>query len=152
MELRYERACLLLYHEGKYAGSVPLTQLERIVMAPHVALSAGVLGLIAEKDVALLVVNHRFPERSAQLSAVVKGDVQRRIRQYQLYQDESFRLHWAIRLVRLKTVRQYQTLLYFRRQRPDLRYPLTRASRQLQRLLADLKDQAVDSLALVQHK
>ena len=59
MELRYERACLLVYQEGKRVTSVPVVQLERIVVAPHVALSAGVLGLIAEHNVALLVPNSR---------------------------------------------------------------------------------------------
>ena len=41
MELRYERACLLVYQEGKRVSSVPVVQLERIVVAPHVVLSAG---------------------------------------------------------------------------------------------------------------
>ena len=55
MELRYERACLLVYQDGKRVTSVPVVQLERIVVAPHVALTAGVLGLVAEHNVALLV-------------------------------------------------------------------------------------------------
>jgi CRISPR-associated protein Cas1 len=137
MELRYERACLLLYHEGKRVSSVPLAQLERIVVAPHVALSAGVLGLIAEKEVALLVLNNRYPQRTAVLSGSIKGDIHRRMRQYQLHQDEAFRLHWSVQLVRLKTLRQYRLLLSLRKIRPDLRHALTHAATTLQPLLTD---------------
>ena len=138
MELRYERACLLLYHEGKRVSSVPLAQLERIVVAPHVALSAGVLGLVAEKEVALLVLNNRYPERTAVLSGVMKGDVHRRMRQYQLHQDDAFRLHWSMQLVRLKTLRQYRLLIALRENRPDLRYVLTHAAGFLKCMLTDL--------------
>jgi len=127
MEIRYERACLLLYHEGKRVSSVPLTQLERIVVAPHVALAAGVLGLVAEKQVALLVINSRYSERTAILSGTVKGDVHRRLTQYQLHQDTGVRLYWAVFLIKLKIFRHRQLLMKLRGQRPDLRLALTQA-------------------------
>ena len=138
MEIRYERACLLLYHEGKRVSSVPLAQLERIVVAPHVALAAGVLGLVAEKEVALLVVNTRYPSRTAILAGAMKGDVQRRIKQYQLQQDDSFCLHWALYLVYLKTLRQCRFLMQLSHKRPDLRYQLTKAISSLQQINSDL--------------
>jgi CRISPR-associated protein Cas1 len=138
MEIRYERACLLLYHEGKRVSSVPLAQLERIVVAPHVALSAGVLGLVAEKNVALLVVNTRYPDRTALLSGTMQGDIHRRLTQYQCHQDAAFRLHWSIFLVKLKILRHYRLLLKLRLQRPDLRYPLTQVCDALEKIVDDL--------------
>ncbi|MDT8426271.1 MAG: CRISPR-associated endonuclease Cas1 [Methyloprofundus sp.] len=147
MELRYERACLLLYHQGKRVSSVPLAQLERIVVAPHVALSAGVLGLIAEKEVALLVLNSRYPARTAVLAGTMKGDIHRRMRQYQLHQDEAFRRYWSLRLVRLKIVRQNRLLSVLKNNRPDLRYPLTQATTSLMRMLADF-DQDAETVSL----
>ena len=141
MELRYERACLLLYHEGKRLSSVPLAQLERIVVAPHVALSAGVLGLIAEKEIALLVLNSRYPERTAVLSGTIKGDVHRRMCQYQLLLDESFRLHWSCYLVRLKIMRQCRLLTSVKKNRPDLRLALTKAINSLNQLLTNFHDE-----------
>ena len=138
MELRYERACLLLYHEGKRVSSVPLAQLERIVVAPHVALSAGVLGLVAEKNVALLIVNSRYPDRTAVLSGAMKGDVQRRLTQYQLQQDAPFRLHWSVFLVRLKIIRHCRLLMKLRHHRPDLRHSLTQAIEALECLVDSL--------------
>jgi CRISPR-associated protein Cas1 len=153
MELRYERACLLLYHEGRRVSSVPLSQLERIVVAPHVTLSAGVLGLIAENEVALLVLNSRRPERTAMLAGTMTGDIQRRMCQYLLYQDEAFRLHWALQLVRLKTVRQYRLLSMLRKQRPHLRHALTQAADALARILEDLvAGNGIASLATLRGK
>jgi len=148
MEIRYERACLLLYHQGKRVSSVPLSQLERIVVAPHVALAAGVLGLVAEKEVALMVVNTRYPARTAVLAGAIKGDVQRRLKQYQLQKDDEFRLHWSISLVQLKTYRQYRFLKRLKNKRADLRYQLTQAIESLQQIYSDLKsvDNKVTSL------
>lgn len=147
MELRYERACLLVYHEGKRISSVPLTQLERIVVAPHVILAAGVLGVVAEKEVALLVLNNRYPNRVALLAGSMTGDVHRRLLQYQLFQDEAFRLHWAKQLVWLKMLRQQRLLANLRVSRPDLRLPMTHGLKVLQPLVAELHD-AGDSLSL----
>ncbi len=153
MELRYERACLLLYHNGKRLSSVPLAQLERIVVAPHVALSAGVLGLIAEKEVALLVLNSRYPGRTAILSGTVQGDVHRRMCQYQLHLDEHFRLHWSWYLVQLKIMRQYRFLTRLKKNRPELRLVLTQAVNSLKRMLIELENEStVSSLTSLRGK
>jgi len=153
MELRYERACLLLYLDGKRVSSVPLAQLERIVLAPHVALSAGVLGLVAEKEVALLVLNSRYSERTALLAGTMKCDVHRRMRQYQLHQDETFRLHWSLQLVKLKIKRQGKLLMSLRSNRPDLHYALTHVINALERIAESLDvDAEVASLASLRGK
>jgi len=151
-ELRYERACLLIYREGKRVGSVPLVQLERIVVAPHVTLSAGVLGLVAEKEVALLVINHRYPERSAILSGTSKTDVRRRVHQYQYLQDEALRLHWAVQLIRLKTLRQIRSLHAIRRHRPEYRHVLTQAISALEYFLPGLTQEDIISLTTLRGK
>lgn len=139
MELRYERACLLVYQEGKRVCSVPVVQLERIVVAPHVALSAGVLGLVAEHNVALLVLNSRYPERFAMLSGAMPGDVHRRVAQYRLLDDRPLRLMWSKQLVCLKITRQYRLLARALIKRPDLRFSLTRALEQLSCASVSLK-------------
>jgi CRISPR-associated protein Cas1 len=140
IELRYERSCLLIYQEGKRIGSVPMRQLERVVVAPHVALSAGVLGLLAKHRVALLVLNHRYPERTALLAGTMHGDVHRRMRQYALYQDEAFRLCQAKRLVQLKLRRQYRLLAMAQDARPGLRHPLGKAMATLRTLLDEVSN------------
>lgn len=153
MELRYERACLLIYHQGKRISSVPLAQLERIVVAPHVALSAGVLGLVVEKNVALLVVNTRYPDRTALLSGSMKGDVQRRLMQYQLHQNAEFRLQWSLFLIKLKIARQCQLLNHLRYQRPDQRLSLTKAINALHKLRDNMEQAgSISSLSTLRGK
>lgn len=139
IELRTERACLLIYQQGKQIGSVPLKRLERIVVTPQVSLAAGVLGVFAEHEIALLVLNHRHPDRTASLTVAMHGDVHRRMRQYALYQDQGFRIQQAKRLVFLKLSRQCRLLASLTHTRPDLRYVLTKASKTLKHLAKDVQ-------------
>jgi CRISPR-associated protein Cas1 len=139
VELRTERACLLIYQQGKRIGSVPLKQLERVVVAPQVVLAAGVLGVFGEHQIALLVLNHRHPERSASLTGAMHGDVHRRMRQYALYQDQEFRMRQAQRLLALKLSRQYRLLARLQSTRPDLRHALSKATTTLRLLLEELQ-------------
>jgi len=126
-ELRVQRACLLIYHQGKKISSRPLKDLRRVVVGPGVALSAGVLGVFGQWGIAMLVVNHRFPERTASVHVPLQGDTQRRIKQYACYQDETFRLMQARRLLFLKLTRQFQFLSRLKQQRSEHRRVLTRA-------------------------
>ncbi|WP_305908579.1 CRISPR-associated endonuclease Cas1 [Methylomarinum sp. Ch1-1] len=137
--LRTERACLLIYQQGKHIGSLPLKELERVVASPQVVLAAGVLGVFCEHNIALLVVNHSNPKRTAYLSAPMHSDVHRRMRQYALYQDQTFRTHQARRLVFLKLSRQYRLLAKQQDSRPDLRHVLFKAMETLRHLLEDIK-------------
>ncbi|MBL1266004.1 CRISPR-associated endonuclease Cas1 [Candidatus Methylomicrobium oryzae] len=139
LTLRGERACLLVYEAGKPVGSVPLKSLERVVLSPQITLAAGVLGMLSEHGIALLVVNHRHPERSAYLSTPMHGDVHRRMRQYALYLDDVFRARQALRLVKLKLARQNRYLLHQMVLRPDLRHELHKSTQTLAALLADLQ-------------
>lgn len=147
-ELRCERSALLIYQNGERVTSVPIDSIERIIVAPHVTLNAGVLGFIASHQVGLLVVNCRYPDRTAQLCSMLKTDVNRRVEQYKLIDDLAFRLDWSIRIVLAKTLRQYKFLLKAMQVRPDLRHDLFQATQQLNETLLNLKkENAIDSLA-----
>lgn len=139
LTLRSERACLLVYQDGKPLGSVPLKSLERVVVSPQMTLAAGVLGTLSERGIALLVLNHRHPERSAYLNTPMQGDVHRRVRQYALHLDAAFRARQALHLVKLKLIRQYQHLHRQMALRADLRHELHKATQTLASLLADLQ-------------
>ena len=146
MELRYERACLLIYEQGKRKTSLPLNQIDRVVVAPHISLKSGVLGVLAEQQIPLLVLNNQNPSRSALLSGPSRGDVNRRMRQYALHQDMAFRCRQAQRLVFAKVCRQYRFLARVKKSRADLRYPLTKTLATLQTILTELSvsDRSID--------
>ncbi len=147
-ELRYESSALLIFQNGERITSVPIDSLERIIVAPHVVLRAGVLGFIASHQVGLLVVNCRYPDRTAMLSGMLHTDVERRVQQYKLLDDSAFRLNWSTQIVFSKTLRQYKLLLKAISNRPDLRLDLTHATQQLSSTLVELKkENSVVSLA-----
>jgi len=127
MELRSERACLLIYQQGQRIGSVPLKELERVVVTPQVVLTSGVLGVFGEYGITLLVLNHRYPDRSAMLTGAMHGDVHRRMRQYARYQDRAFRSRQAQTLLLAKLTRQYRLISRQLFARPDLRHVLTKS-------------------------
>ena len=134
-ELRYQGCNVLIYCEGKRISSIPLNQLERIVVSPHVILTAGVLGVVAEQQVPLLVLNGRIPARTAYLSSRFGGDSQRRLQQYTLSQNARFCISRAAVLVMLKLKSQQRFLKKAVKTRPDLRFPLTNAVNKIEHCL-----------------
>ena len=147
MELRYERACILVYEKGQHKTSVPVSQLERIVLSPSIALTAGVLGVVVEHEVSLLVINTRFPKRTASLSGVVRSDVNRRINQISLLNNTEFCKKFALDLIRYKTLSQIRFLTKVIKIRPDLRYELRVEIDHLKKALEKLNAFQITSLA-----
>jgi hypothetical protein len=102
LELRHEGRHLILFEGGSRRGTVPLLQIDRIVMRGRATISTGALGLLAEAGVALLVLSGRQGRSAAILQGRLHGDAQRRIAQYGWYAHEAERVAWARRLVALK--------------------------------------------------
>ena len=130
-ELRYQGTNLTVYCAGKRVNSVPINQLDRVIVSPHVAITAGVLGVIAEQQLSLMVLNARLPKRTATLSGHHSGDAQRRLSQYQLTLDHLFCIQLAKQIVALKIARQQNSLKKALSKRPELRLALTKAIKQL---------------------
>ena len=125
--LDYSGAALLIKKNGREVRSAPLQLLERVLVAPSVELKAGVLGALNRFGVALLVVNHRYPERNASLDGPQHGDVKRRLSQYRAVECEGIRLLWATRLLIWKCDQQRRTLSQLLQERPDQRLSLSHA-------------------------
>jgi CRISPR-associated protein Cas1 len=146
-ELRYERSSLFIYENGVRIASIPIHSLERIIVAPHVALAAGFLGFIASHRIGLVVFNSRYPDRTATLSSHFQTDVNRRVKQVQLLDNNDFRLQWSTRIVLTKILRQYTLLLKARKLRPDLNIELSEAMRRLSNQVSQFDDKSVPSIA-----
>lgn len=147
-ELRYQGINLTVYCDGKRLNTVPLKQIERVVVSPHVIITAGVLGVITEQKISLLVLNARLPQRTACLSGYYSGDVERRLLQYQLTTQQSeFCLQYATDLVLLKIKRQQALLENALIKRPELKHVLTQAINQLTALTLQLSKQEVTELS-----
>jgi CRISPR-associated protein Cas1 len=141
LSLGYERSALLIHDEGGAKRSVPVKDLERVVVGPRLAMGAGVLGLLAQHGVSLLVLNHRHPERTAELVAYQSGNARRRLAQYAFYQADELRQRWARAVVALKLRRQHALLERAHSERPDVRLkPVLRRLGEIEQHLAEASD------------
>ena len=138
LELRHEGQHLCLYENGARRGTVPLQQVERIVMRGRATVTTGALGLLAEAGVALLVLSGRQGRSAAILQGRLHGDTRRRIAQYGWYADEPARVPWARRLVALKLRSQRVFLQKLLQARPDHRGVLQASARQIGEALSGL--------------
>jgi len=152
MELRYERACLLIYFQGKRINSVALIDIERIVVSPDVTLSSGVLGLLAEKEVALIVVNARYPDRTATLSGTITGDINRRLQQYACHQNSDMLCYWSQQLILQKIRGHLHFLTQMKYRRADLRFVIMKALRSLKTIEESLINHQETSLNTLRGK
>ena len=138
LELRHEGQHLCLYENGARRGTVPLQQVERIVMRGRATVTTDALGLLAEAGVAMLVLSGRQGRSAAILQGRLHGDTRRRIAQYGWYADEQTRVLWARRLVALKLRSQRVFLQKLLQARPDHRGVLQASARQIGEALSGL--------------
>jgi len=138
IELRRDGKALAVYQDGQRRSTVPVSHLDRLVLLGTVALDSGLLGYLADQGVAVLVFSGRNRQQLAVLVGRPHNDVTRRVAQYRLFADASWRLAWSRRLVRHKLAAQARQLSRGLRERPDARYALTRGLESLARLRQQL--------------
>jgi len=138
IELRAERGKILVYEAGTHSGSIPLSQIERVVIQNRALIDTGVLGALAEQGIGVIIVSQRNPERVAQMNIRSHNEAARRIAQYRSSLDETWRIRCSAMLVRRKLRMQQQLLKTALARRPDLRHPLTHAINNLAERLDSL--------------
>ena len=148
LELRHEGQHLCLYENGARRGTVPLQQVDRIVMRGRATVTTGALGLLAEAGVALLVLSGRQGRSAAILQGRLQADVHRRIAQYGWYADHSARIDWARRLVAIKLRAQRGFMQKLIHARPDQRAVLQATTRQIKDAIAGLAGVTAADLTL----
>ena len=138
VELRRDGACMSLYEQGERSGSIPFSQLERVVIFNHAVLDTGVLGALAEHGVSLVTLSARRPERTAQLLGRAHNAAARRIAQYRLSLDDAWRTRWSGILVKRKLLAQRALLAQAMAARPDVRHALFGALAQINERITSL--------------
>jgi CRISP-associated protein Cas1 len=138
-EIRQDGGALALYVDGARETTVPIALLDQIVIRGNVALSTGVLGILAEAGVGVLMLSGRYGRRMAQLVGPPNGRGRVRIGQYHFYLDTELRLQWSRGIVAAKLTLQRRLLEQALAHRPDLRHPLTQALRTLAAILEQVE-------------
>lgn len=127
LELRHQGKALLLYQDGHRRESLPMNLLDRVVIRGAVQTSTGTLGALVDEGISVNLTTGRFGHRQATLVGPLHKDARRRIAQYQAFVDPHQRDRIARLIVRHKLASQLRLIRHARRQRPDLRHPLSRA-------------------------
>ncbi len=130
----------LFVDAGDSHRSIPLRQIERIVIGASVDLSSSVILRLAEHNISLIIIHARKPEQWALLNGILHHDAWRRNTQYQVVNNAEACKKYAIDLVRTKLSGQYRVLRACLKIRLDQRRVLTAA-------MGNIK-QAIDHLDL----
>ena len=142
IELRVSGGALEFYEPGGRKGSVPLAQIERVVIRGRVHLSTSVLGSLTEAGAGVLSLSGRFNRQLATCVGRPHNDVVRRLGQFDAYRDPHARKAWSRDLVIAKTNAQVRLLKKALQSRPDQRLALTKAIVRLDALLERLASDA----------
>ena len=122
-----ERGVLKVEIDGEKPRSIPISQIERVVVSSDIQLQSRLLSVLASQNIGLVVINPRRPDESGVLIGNGHGDAERRIRQFRASEDDAFCTRFARELVKHKVSGQKALLEQKRDQRPEHRKRLSDA-------------------------
>ena len=128
----------------KRRGSVPLAQIDRLIIRGNAKFSTGLLGTLANYGIGVLVLSGRNNRHLASIVGRPHKDILRRLGQFEIYSNSIARLSWSRRLIASKIQAQLRLLSKALGQRPDKRRELTKRIN----ALSDALDSASSSTQL----
>ena len=140
IKLRVSGGALEFYEPTGRRGSVPLAQIDRVILRGRVQISTSVLGALTEAGAGVLSLSGRHSRHLATCVGRPHNDVFRRLGQFDAYRDARARAEWSRTLIAAKTEAQARLLRQALERRSDQRRPLTRAIMQIERLQIRLVD------------
>lgn len=147
IEIGVAGGALQLREPGAKARSLPLAQLERVVIRGRANLSTSALAAITDAGAGVLILGGRRNEKLAYLLGKPHNDVVRRVGQHRAFGDGQARQRWSNSLVTAKIGAQRNLLRKALKRRPDKRLALTRAGKQLEQALDRLPLREADASA-----
>ena len=119
--LETERGCLMVRHPSwQRPQSIPLTQLETVVIQAKVNIKSSVISRLVQHGVRLQIIAGRGQGESGYLVGSWHNDAQRRLHQYAVCSNKAAQWTWAKRMVCLRLRSQRLMLLNAAKIRPEL--------------------------------
>ncbi len=112
-------------------GSIPLAQIERLVIRGSAEFSTSLLGSLADSGIGVCVLSGRHNRHLASFVGRPHKDVKRKLGQFHMYSDPDARIQWSRKLLVSKIEAQLRLLNEGLEQRPDKRIFLTKGIRAL---------------------
>lgn len=129
--LEYQAGALLIREPDARPKSIPLSQVDRLVVNGSASIDSTVLTQLASLGASVLLLPGRGAQRGTHLHGAGHGDALRRLGQYRLSLDEQRRLHWARRLVAMRLAGAERLLRTAQAARPEHRHELLQGIRRL---------------------
>ncbi|WP_072054929.1 CRISPR-associated endonuclease Cas1 [Aliivibrio fischeri] len=118
---------------GSYT-SLPLTQMNALVISCDCQLTSGMLRSLSKYKVSLICLNNRNSDASMISVPMSNGNIARRVAQYQWLSDDAKKAMFAQKLIRRKVTLQLSLLRKLKSQRPEKLTQFNRAISALQNL------------------
>ena len=146
VSLNYDSEAIAFSENQERIGTVPIAPLERVILRGDVTIQASVLGHLGAAGVGVLILSGRKGEPTLLLPRFHR-DARRRVRQILASENAEFRFQMALHFVAAKALGQRLLLEELLQRRPDARYALSAAIRQMVSALDSLESvKAIDGL------
>jgi CRISPR-associated protein Cas1 len=141
VRLDLDSDALVFFENGERIGTIPLAPLQRIIVRGNVTVDTSLLGKLGAHGIGMIVLSGRRAEPSLFLPRP-HNDAARRLAQYRAATDPGACLPIARSIVQGKLQAQHELLQARLDARPDARYELTRSTRGIAGMLAQIERQA----------
>lgn len=138
-ELDYRDGQLTIREPASAPRGVPLSGLDRVVIAGNSLIHTRLLTRLAEQGTGVLLLEGRGTRRHAWVAAQTHGDARRRLGQYRLCTSASLALRWSRLLVHARAVSLLHLYEEALEKRPDKRHDLLAAQRFIQSKLGNVR-------------
>lgn len=140
--IKLDGQSLAFYSNGEREGVVPLNPLKRVIIVGNVTIDTQVLHRLSDIGASVLFLSRKRLGFRGMMHGRLHNNGILRVKQYQKSLSD-FSMEISREIVRKKIKCQREFLLSVRDNRPDLRFPMTDASRTLEKILETLNTQGV---------
>lgn len=144
LHIRLDGHALAFYSNEKREGVVPINPLKRVVMVGNISIETPVLHRLTDKGISVLFLSGKRLRFRGMVHGRLHYNGILRVKQYEKSLSE-FSKNTSLEIVSRKIEVQREFLLNARESRPELRFPMTRASGILEKILKTLNSQKAES-------
>ena len=143
LHIRLDGNALAFYSNDKREGVVPINPLKRVVMVGNITIETPVLHRLTDEGISVLFLSGKRLRFRGMVHGRLHYNGILRVKQYEKSLSE-FNKDTSLEIVRRKIEGQKDFLISARESRPDLRFPMTRASGILEKILKTLNSQKAE--------
>ncbi len=143
LHIRLDGQALAFYINGEREGLIPISPLKRVIVIGNVSIETPVLHKLSNENISVIFLSGKRLRFCGMLHGMLHNNGILRLKQYEKSLS-LFSKEIASDIVKRKVSGQSEFLMDVRESRPDLRFPMTNASKTLEKILETLKIQDIE--------